>query len=494
LASDVGANTEPPTASSHKQARVDIVPAISSFWAAELAYVGEIAATVKDARNLAMRGEDEAAKQAYVAALRLDPTCFDALNDLGALTYASGHRSAARTAYRQAVRHHPANPIARVNLANLLAEDGDHAGAQAQYEQALEIDPDFPEAHRGLARIFSEPGDERAELHRQKGFLGHAIDQKRCRGAGPGAPILLLASVHHGNTPTKQWIDERLFAVTVVYVEFWDAGRPLPPHELIVNVIGDADLCDEALRRAEALIAQSAAPVVNPPARVRATGRANNARRLAALPGVVAPKIATLTRADVLAADGFDFPLLLRAPGFHTGQHFLYVEDRQDLAKSVEALPGDALIAIQYLDARGPDGMARKYRVMCIDGKLFPLHLAISAGWMVHYFTAAMATQAAYREEERRFLEDMPGALGERAMAALAALFGEIGLDYVGADFALAPDGSLLLFEANATMVVIPPPADPMWDYRRAATANVLEAAKRMASSRAGIGAADRSA
>ncbi len=292
--------------------------------------------------------------------------------------------------------------------------------------------------------------------------------------------------------PTRQWIDERIFAVTVIYVEFWDAAQPLPPHELIVNVIGDADLCSEALTRAEDLLAQTATPVINPPALVRATGRADNARRLAVMPGVVAPKIATLRRAEILAAESFRFPLLLRAPGFHTGRHFLYVENRDSLANAVETLPGDPLMAIQYLDARGPDGMARKYRVMCIGGKLFPLHLAISAGWMVHYFTAAMATHAAYRAEERRFLEDMPGALGERAMAALEALFSEIGLDYVGADFALAPDGSLLLFEANATMVVIAPPPEPMWDYRRAAAANVLGAAKRMASSRAGIGAPDR--
>lgn len=144
-------------------------------------------------------------------------------------------------------------------------------------------------------------------------------------------------------------------------------------------------------------------------------------------------------------------------------------------------------MAIQYLDARGPDGMARKYRVMCIDGKLFPLHFAISADWKVHYFTAAMATHAAHRAEERRFLVDMPAALGEPAMAALEGVCSEIGLDYVGIDFALAPDGSILLFEADATMVVIAPPPETMWDYRRRAVCDVLEAAKRMASSRAGI-------
>jgi hypothetical protein len=53
-------------------------------------------------------------------------------------------------------------------------------------------------------------------------------------------------------------------------------------------------------------------------------------------------------------------------------------------------------------------------------------------------------------------------------------------LDYAGVDFALAPDGRVLLFEANATMVVFPPPPDPIWDYRRGAVDAVLAAATRM--------------
>ena len=447
---------------------------------------GGIDAAVGRARSLAQAGADEAAKQAYLEALQLDPTRFDALNDMGALAYASGHRSAARAVYRQAVQCHPSNPVGRVNFANILAEDGDHLAARAQYQAALELDPDFPQAHQGLARIFSEFGDPRAEQHRQKGFVGHAIDRKRYRGVVPGAPALLLATTRLGNMPTQQWIDDRKFAVTVIYVEFWEASRSLPPHALIVNAIGDADLCGEELTRAEALLARSAAPVINPPALVRATGRADNARRLAAIPGVVTPRITTLSGRAILVADNFTFPLLLRAPGFHTGRHFLLVENREGLASAVEALPGDQLMVIQYLDARGLDGMSRKYRVMRIDGKLFPLHLAISPDWKVHYFTAAMATHAAHRAEEQRFLEDMPAALGERAIAALEGVFSKIGLDYVGIDFALAPDGSILLFEANATMAVIAPPPEPMWDYRRRAACDVLEAAKQMASSRVG--------
>jgi hypothetical protein len=129
--------------------------------------------------------------------------------------------------------------------------------------------------------------------------------------------------------------------------------------------------------------------------------------------------------------------------------------------------------------------MARKYRVMFINGVAYPLHLAISADWKVHYFTAAMAAEPAFRAEEQRFLDDMATVLGERCMAALSHVQAILGLDYGGIDFGLAPDGSLLLFEANATMVINPPDADPMWDYRRPAITAALGAAGGMLVQRA---------
>jgi hypothetical protein len=208
---------------------------------------------------------------------------------------------------------------------------------------------------------------------------------------------------------------------------------------------------------------------------VRVTGRTDNAERLGGIPGVVAPRIAPLSQAG-----DWRFPLLLRAPGYHTGQHFVRVETPDALDAAAAALPRGEPLAIEYLDARGADGMARKYRVMFIGGVAYPLHLAVSADWKVHYFTAAMAGDAALRAEERRFLDDMPGVLGSRAMAALGEIQAALGLDYAGADFALAPDGSLSLFEANATMAIIPLPLDPVWDYRRRAVGDALAAAARL--------------
>jgi hypothetical protein len=182
---------------------------------------------------------------------------------------------------------------------------------------------------------------------------------------------------------------------------------------------------------------------------------------------------------------GFTFPLLLRAPGFHMGQHFVRVESPAELAVAVAELPGSGrygaeLLAIEYLDARGADGHARKYRVMMVGGRLYPLHLAISPNWKIHYFSADMADRPDHRVEETRFLVDMPAVLGAKAMAALERVEAELGLDYGGIDFGLNQQGEILLFEANATMVVEQPAEDERWDYRRAAVSRIHGAVREM--------------
>jgi len=441
----------------------------------------ELAQVLQRARRLTAAGEDQAAQQAYIEVLRRNPTHHAALDELGTLAYAGGFRSAARTAYLQLVQHHPDDKRGRVNLGNLLYEEGDSENAALHYRAALRIAPDFAEAHQGMARILSAAGDEAAAAeHWRKGFEGHALVYKPYRGSGTAVPLLVLVSARSGNVPSELWITHRHFTVSAIYAEFYDPATPLPPHALVVNLIGDADIGARALDLAEAIVARSTAPLINPPARVRLTGRAQNARRLGLIPGVVAPSIETLSPSSILSRTDLRYPLLLRRPGFHTGQHFTRVENKDGLAQAVQTLAADELLAIQYLDARGKDGQARKYRVMFIDGELYPLHLAISSDWKVHYFSARMAQSAAYREEERRFLEDMPAVLGKRAMQALQDICTAMQLQYAGIDFALSPDGSVLLFEANATMVVFPPNLDPMWDYRRPAIDTVLAAATRM--------------
>jgi len=429
------------------------------------------------------------AQQAFVAILRRAPTHFSALNELGTQLANMGAIEAACRVYAEAILHHPDNPLARVNLANLLLRANRYKEAREHYERALQVDPDHAPAHQGLGAVLADLGDRAgAREHFKKGFRGHAVSTLPYRGDKPPITLLQLVSSGGGNIPTGLFLDETRFLTTVVVADHLDPSTRLPPHQLIFNAIGDADLCEPALQAAARIVAGATVPVINDPAAVMRTGRIGNALRLAGIRGVRTARTVAMARqllasadgAATLAAHGFAFPLLLRSPGYHTGRNFVLVETAAKLAPAAENLPGEELLAIEYLDARGLDGKARKFRVMMIDGALYPLHLAISESWKVHYFTSDMADRPDHRAEEARFLEDMPAVLGANAMRALKAIQAALGLGYAGIDFGLSPQGDILLFEANATMVIAKPNDDARWAYRRGAIDLVLEAVVKM--------------
>ncbi|MFZ0608934.1 MAG: tetratricopeptide repeat protein, partial [Xanthobacteraceae bacterium] len=227
------------------------------------------------------QGLFEAAKRDYLALIRRAPTDFTALNDFGALVLKAGYREAARSLFGQAVHQHPDNANGRVNLGNLLLLLGEPEAAQAQFEAALVLDADHVHAHRGLGNLLAERGDEAgARRHRDRGFKDRAVTVLPYRGTAPPVALLLLVAAAGGNIPTDALLDDRRFATTVLVAEYADPNAPLPPHDLVFNAIGDADLCAEALDAAATLIARSPKPVVNHPLTVRATGRLANAERL----------------------------------------------------------------------------------------------------------------------------------------------------------------------------------------------------------------------
>jgi aromatic-L-amino-acid decarboxylase len=467
---------------------------------AELPKEMEVALRVERATLLAEMGRSLDARADHFKVLALDPSHLPNLFGLGKLLVAARQLKAAQLVYAEAVKYHPEDIVCRVNLGSVLLESGDPEEARKHYEAALEIDPEFPQAHGGMYYALTQLGDpDAAKLHQRKSFGRKSVFPSLYRGDSEPIPVLLLVSSTGGNTPIEKLLDDRVFETYVVVADFYDIKQPLPPHRLVVNGIGDCDLAGEALQAAESLLKLTPAPVLNAPAAVRATGRCENADRLGKVPGLISPATAifphaVLAGADgatVLAAHGFTFPLLVRTPGFHMGQHFVRVESAADLRGAVVALPGlgrpeSEVLAIEYLDARGVDGCARKYRAMMVGGKLYPLHLAISPNWKIHYFSADMADRPDHRAEEAEFLANMPGVLGSKAMAALEEVQSALGLDYGGIDFGLNRNGDVLLFEANATMVVEQPAPDERWDYRRIAVTRIHGAVRDLLLSKAG--------
>ena len=394
----------------------------------------------------------------------------------------------------QATAQPPSALLLLVQSANDLRNSGQLQLARQRFQQALTAEPSCWQAHLGLSSVYAQLHDSPAAArHRRAAFQGRSVIPLPYRGAQPPITILELVAIGPGNARINLFLSDTIYQRYLVAAEFADNTTPLPPHQLVLNAIGDPDSAPAALAGAQALLARTFAPVINQPSEVLATGRCAVADRLAHLPGVRTARTLTLPRqallapsaANSLAARGFTFPLLLRTPGFHGGQHFLRVESPADIPQAAATLPGSELIVLEFLEARLADSKIRKYRVMIIDGQLYPLHAAVSHHWKIHYFSAEMDDSPLHRAEDEAFLQDMPAVLGPRAMAALHGIQTELALDYGGIDFALDPHGDILLFEANATMAVFPPPDQPQWNYRRPAVANICAAVHSMLRRRA---------
>ncbi len=102
--------------------------------------------------------------------------------------------------------------------------------------------------------------------------------------------------------------------------------------------------------------------------------------------------------------------------------------------------------------------MFRKFRVMFVDGTSLSIASGDLAGLESSLFHGRHgAVRRKSPPSDAEFLDDMASVIGPRGMAALERINATLGLDYGGIDFAVNAAGDILFFEANATMVVLPP-------------------------------------
>ena len=425
------------------------------------------------ARAYLEQGAYARAKEAYIAALLPDRYHIDGMLGLAAAYVGLEDFPSAHTVLARAVARHPHLPEAHADLGAVLIELDQLAAAREALLDALRISPFMRKAWCALGVVFERQGDlEQADHAWAQAFRDGGPALSTFRGERDPVPVLLLWSAVDGNVPVKPFLDERVFQWSTLFVESYLEGMPLPPHAVVFNAVGNADLPIRALERAESIARATHAPVVNQPARVRRTGRAAVAERLREIPGVVTPRMTAVARRDLREGrlQGLSWPLLIRAPGFHSGRYFERVSEPAELPGALAAVPGEDLLAIEFLDTREDDGWYRKYRVLTIDGRLYPLHVASSRDWKVHAFSAGRHDAFALE------------GLDPPAQTALERAADALGLDYGGIDFALAADGRVVIFEANATMRIVPVGSGPRaidGSARRAAEAAVAMIAQR---------------
>ena len=398
----------------------------------------------------------------------------------------------------RAVTLDPGLKEAHASLGSVLYRCGEPEAAEPYCWLALAADPDMIVAHQNLAAIHADRGEpDQARHHRDMAYRHQNLFVE----AAPNsvANVLVLTTSESGNIPHKYLLPDDRYTRLNWFIEYARDGQAvtLPPYDVVFNIIGDPDLSGPTEAPVASFLQACGRPVLNDPARVAATRRDWIAGLLGDIDGVVIPKVARLDAAAIAIggleacalASGLEMPLLARPIGSHGGKGLTLVRKPFDL-DDVDLGAGSGAYITEYRDFRSADDdLFRKYRVIFVDRRPYPYHLAIADDWLVHYETAEMPDAPERQAEELRFLQDPAAVLGPKAWAAIAAIGDRLDLDYAGVDFAVLPDGRVLVFEANATMLVHPEDEDGEFAFKNPYVRTIVSAFQTLVASKAAAAA-----
>jgi tetratricopeptide (TPR) repeat protein len=459
-------------------------------------------------------GEAKAACAAHEAALasrrRLlgdaHPEVGISLHNLGTVRRDCGDLEAAEACHSEALAiweaslpaGHALIAKALISLQRLARARRDHAASLEFAERVLAIrlenlpehDPQVTAAQHVLAMALYRLGrNAEAARVRDAALLKSSVFVQELEHGKP--QILILSLSDKGNVPLEHILPEHEFTRIWWFLAHAQPplGAHLPAYDVVFNGIGDPDMAGPAeLNLSGFLKTLGDRRVLNHPDRVAATRRDRLADTLAGIDGVLVPATCRLSAAQSMddfsracADAGIVAPFLLRPAGAHGGAGILHVERWDDFDEAA-LQKAEIWYCSRFYDYRSPDGFFRKYRMAFVDRRPYPYHLAISEHWLVHYFSADMEAHDWKLAEEAAFLADPRTVLGERAYAALEALALRLDLDFCGADFSVLPDGHIIVFEANATMLIHPEAEDGRLAFKNGAVRTIVDAVKTLVS------------
>lgn len=394
-------------------------------------------------------------------ATRLDAGNSEALNNLGVANKGLQRYEEALDCYDRAIQADPNNSVAMLNAGAVCLIRKDYAACVRWNLLSLSHRPEQVEAHQNLAVAYRRMGRlDVADEHRQAAYTRQCVFFDYARQ--PVRTLLLLNTSREGNIPTEHIVVRERNNVVTLMLDFLDVAT-FPgglEFDLIFNAIGDPDSLDDAQVFAKlAAINPRNRPMLNAPDKVQASCRDNTRELLAHIEDVYVPPTSKATP-DALEQHVAAFlqqhqRAIVRPARSHGGDHVQLVAVLDDLKPPAHDL-ADVFYVTEFVDYRSDDDYFRKYRIIYVDRRPYPYHLAIGQHWMIHYETADMPGHPWKLDEELRFLADPATAIGQRAMQAINAIGTALDLDYVGIDFTILKNGQILVFEANPTMLVHP--------------------------------------
>jgi glutathione synthase/RimK-type ligase-like ATP-grasp enzyme len=360
---------------------------------------------------------------------------------------------------------------------------GDVASAASAYEQVLAVAPHDLAAHFALYEVEQLRGNMAAALAHQR-FVLERQTVFSSLASRPQRRILALCAP--GDLQTNVPLDFLIDATTTTLHKLYllDAAQlatlRVPAYDVIFNAIAESAHAAPHLALASLVMEGQTKPRINDPEDVLNTQRVRITEVLRDL-DVHVPATRQCERAS-LATHGspLQYPVIIRPVDSHAGHDLEKLNGPADLEAYLARVDASAFFVTTFVDFARPDGFYRKYRIIFVDGEPFAYHLAISPRWMIHYYNAENAGQQWIRDEERAFLGDFERVFGPRLQRVLREVAAALGLAYFGIDCSIAPDGRLLLFEADAAMLVHLNDSPETYPYKHAFVPRIFRAFERM--------------
>ena len=396
---------------------------------------------------------------------------------------AKGSIQEAIGAFRTAVTQFPTNVALHQNLAQMLYETGDTEGAIREHRVALKHEPSSVASHLALYELLQITGERTMALAHQRLALE---EQRLFSHIAPNEARSVLLLCAPGDWQTNIPIDFVLNPQTTTVHKLYLLDAPhvrtdtLPRYDVLWNIIAESPESLLYLDLASRIMATQKMPTLNAPASVFATGRTRLGKTLAATNARI-PPIKELAREMIASGDvGFEFPIIVRPVGSHAGAGLRKIDSRDACEHYVNENPSSAYYVSPFVDYSSPDGYFRKYRIEFVDGVPYPVHLAISKQWMIHYYNAPMSENEWMRDEEAAFLADLSAAFKPDAHATLLAIARASGLEYFGIDCSIDRDGNVLVFEADPAMLVHASDPIELYPYKHKYIPRIFSAVEAM--------------
>lgn len=318
--------------------------------------------------------------------------------------------------------------------------------------------------------------------HQLTALSQNRLFQTRNNGSTKRRVLIFAAPIHMGgNTPVEFLLEYSDFEIVTYYVIPGMPAEPqFPDHDIaFVAAPGDSGLTRQFIDEIDRVTSQWPVSVLNAPECIIRLERDCLQEIVDGIPGLSYPTTARSSREELVECatnhqaaklpGHFSYPFVLRPVGSHAGRGLEKIEDANALDRYLKSWMDHEFFLSQYIDYASPDdGLFRKYRVVFIDGKPFPVHMAISDQWKVWYLNAGMHENSAKRREEEEFMDRFHQDFSQRHKDCFQTLSDRIGLEYFGIDCAEGPDGNLILFEADNALIVHDMDSPSLFPYKKA--------------------------